>query len=147
MFKKFTLYALVATLSLQTVTAALPANGGDKGSQTRTEAKAQKKQMQTAMMQKITQMSVRDYEQMSGKKMTLGERISFKVLKMRMKKDLRKGNKGLFDDFNVGGFLLGLFLSIIGVLLAYIFSRDSNLHKWSWIGLGVSILLSLLLFI
>lgn len=148
MLKKLSLYALIASLTLQSVQAATPVNGGEKGQPgTNVSAKDQKKQMQTAMMQKIVKMSVRDYEQMAGRKLNIGERMAFKVTKMRMKNELKKNKRGLFDNFNAGGFFLGLLLSLLGVLLAYIFSKDSNFHKWAWIGVGVSVLLSLLLLI
>jgi hypothetical protein len=34
----------------------------------------------------------------------------------------------------IGGFLLGLFLPLIGILGAYIFTKDRNFIKWAWIG-------------
>ena len=50
-------------------------------------------------------------------------------------------------EFKFGGFLLGLLLGLIGVLLAYIFSDDRDFIRSAWYGVGTWIILYLVLFI
>lgn len=52
--------------------------------------------------------------------------------------------EGTSSGFNIGGFALGFFLGLIGVLIAYVFIKDANLIKWSWIGLGAVLVIILL---
>jgi hypothetical protein len=40
------------------------------------------------------------------------------------------------SDFNIGGFVLGLLLGIIGVLIAYLIG-DRSVIKWSWLGFAI----------
>ena len=47
------------------------------------------------------------------------------------------------SDFNIGGFVLGLLLSVIGVLIAYLIG-DTTVIKWAWIGFGVFLVIFLL---
>ena len=92
-------------------------------------------------MKQFSQMSAADYEKMTGKKLNGVERLSLKLTQQRMKHQLkgRAAGEGLFANFNIGGFLLGFLLGLIGVLLAYIFSKDSDLRRWSWLGLGIAV--------
>lgn len=105
------------------------------------ETKAQKER---AMMEMVVKMSVKDYEVMTGKKMNFFERLAFKAEKKRFEKQLKRA-EATSEGFNIGGFLLGFLLGLLGVLLAYIFSHDSNLRKWSWIGLGAAVVVALIL--
>ena len=90
--------------------------------------------------------------------------------RMAYKKAMKKLNKGIAADgtitnkkiaksakkyvdggepFNLGGFALGLLLSIIGVLIAYLINDDkkSARVRWAWIGFGVSLLIWLIFLI
>ena len=104
-----------------------------------------KAQQDKAMMQTIVKMSVKDYETLTGKKMNFFEKIAFKVEKKRFAKQLKADAET--EGFNLGGFVIGLGLGLIGVLLAYIFSHDSNLRKWAWIGWGVFAVIILIAFV
>lgn len=104
------------------------------------ETKAQKER---AIMEMVTKMSVKDYEVLTGKKMNFIQRLGFKVTKKRFEKKLAMA-EGITSGFNIGGFALGFFLGLIGVLIAYIASKDNNLRKWSWIGLGAVLVIVLL---
>jgi hypothetical protein len=76
----------------------------------------------------LSRISVKDYETLSGKKMKMIDKVNFKLRQRELKKSIN--NDGTFRDkrvekffnrllglgiFNLGGFLLGLFLSLIGV--------------------------------
>ena len=104
------------------------------------ETKAQKER---AIMEMVTKMSVKDYEVFTGKKMNFVERLGFKITKKRFEKKLAMA-ESTSTGFNIGGFALGFFLGLIGVLIAYLFIQDANLRKWSWIGLGAVLVIVLL---
>ena len=48
-------------------------------------------------------------------------------------------------EFYWGGFILGFLLNLIGVILAYIFSRDSNFRNSVWQGLLARIIVAFIL--
>ena len=96
------------------------------------------------------------YAELTGKKLSLSQKISLKIAQARVKK-LAKKNKDIqlmnftqgidTTDFSIGGFVLGLLLGIIGVLIAYLIG-DQAVIKWSWYGFavwGAIVLLALLL--
>ena len=82
--------------------------------------------------------------------MNFKKRLAFKAFQKNLAKNV---NKKLIDknavidfnqsyndwekNFNVGGFLLGAILGLIGVALVYIFSSDPNFRKSSLYGLGL----------
>ncbi len=99
---------------------------------------------QRALMEKVVKMSVKDYEALSGKKMNFTERLAFKITKKRFQKKLEMADGSSSSGFNIGGFALGFFLGLIGVLIAYLFIKDDNLRKWAWIGVGTIVAIALL---
>lgn len=97
----------------------------------------------------------KQYEALTGKKLTLSQKVSLKIAQARVKKmakknkqvDLYKFDSGIdTSDFSVGGFVLGLLLGIIGVLIAYLIG-DRSVIKWSWIGFAVWVGIVLLVLI
>lgn len=110
------------------------------------ETKAEKEK---AVMEMVVRMSVKDYEALTGTKMNFAQRLAYKITKKRFAKKLEMAAGESSSGFNTGGFALGFFLGLIGVLIAYVFFKDKNLRKWSWIGLGaapVIVLLAILLY-
>ena len=92
-------------------------------------------------IQDFLDLSPKDITKNTGKKQKLKDKIVLRLVQKRIKKKIK--NNKFFDiseeypnatnDFNVGGFLLGFFLGIIGVLLAVLFG--GNAVKSSLIGL------------
>ena len=96
---------------------------------------------------------------LTGKKMNFFDRVGFKVAQkklrssinsdgtinsVKMNSTLRKMQKqdGLTSGFHLGGAALGFFLSLIGVLIAYLINDEMkpNRVKWAWIGAAVGLL-------
>ena len=95
-------------------------------------------------MKWFVNLSPKEYGKMRGKKLNIFEKLSFKLTQFRMKQQLKANKSGDSEGVNWAGFALGGFLGLIGVLGAYIFSKDKNFIKWTWVGCGVWILLALL---
>jgi len=105
----------------------------------------------------LSRISVKDFQEYTGRKMSLGNKLMFKAAQKQLRKDinpdgtmntkkmeklLSKGTVGSVG-FNLGGFLLGLFLSLIGVLIAYLISDGlkSSRVRWAWIGALISLII------
>jgi hypothetical protein len=109
-----------------------------------------------ALVQEFLKLTPQKYYELTGKKMKMSQKISLKLAQMKVKKMLKKGKtvdllsltkKGIdTSDFNIGGFLLGVFLFLIGVLIAYLIGGD-DLIKWAWLGAGLVAILWLLVLI
>ena len=111
-------------------------------------------------MQDLSTISVGDFEQMTGKKLGSVDKAMFKAAQKKIRhsidKDgniknkkiekLYKKHAGVTSGFNIGGFALGFFLFLIGVLIAYLISADdqANFRKWAWIGAAVSLVIILI---
>ena len=104
----------------------------------------------------LSRISVKDFERLSGKKMKFFEKVNFKVGQHELKKSINKDgtfNKKSVEKylanpvgggggvFSLGGLLLGLFLSLIGVLIAYLLGSDNKARiRWAWIGAIISLI-------
>lgn len=105
------------------------------------------------LVQQFLKLTPEKYYELTGKKMKLSQKISLKLAQWKVKRMLKKGKtvdlmamrqKGIdTSDFNIAGFLLGFFLSLIGVLIAYLID-DEAIIKWAWLGAGLSAILWLL---
>ena len=97
----------------------------------------------------------RKYRELTGQRLKLSQKISLKLAQMKVKK-LAKKNKQIelmqftagidTTDFNVGGFILGIILGPIGVLIAYVIG-EHTLIKWAWIGAAIWLAIFLLILI
>jgi hypothetical protein len=108
----------------------------------------------------LAYMKSSDFEKISGKKMTLMKKVQLKLAQNKLRKSInydgtvnnRRMEKMFKDEmsgttgFHLGGFALGLFLFVIGVLIAYLINdeKKANRVKWSWIGAAVSLLFGVL---
>ena len=104
----------------------------------------------------LAYIKVADYEKITGKKMSFFKKVEFKIAQRKLRNSIN--DDGTFSDkrmekmfrdemsgstgFHLGGFALGFFLSLIGVLIAYLINdgKKQNRVKWSWIGAAVGLL-------
>ena len=109
----------------------------------------------------LSTISAKDLQNLTGKKMNFFDRLAFKASQKKLKKSIdadgtitsKKINKffskrfGPTEGFHALGFILGFFLGLIGVLIAYLMNDDDdkqNRVKWSWIGFGAAVLITLI---
>jgi hypothetical protein len=92
------------------------------------------------------------YKELTGEKLSIPQRISLKLAQRKIKKAIKNNEQidsttmaNIVDtsDFNIGGFVLGLLLSVIGVLIAYLID-DTSVIKWAWVGFGIFLIIFLL---
>ena len=110
----------------------------------------------TINLLKLSSISEKQFEIITGKKLGFAEKLMFKTAQRKIcksinsdgtinNKKIKKFYKRYYegDDrgFNLGGFALGFFLTWVGVLIAYIINNDRNHSRrlWAWIGFGVAI--------
>jgi hypothetical protein len=104
----------------------------------------------------LSQISVKDFEKLSGKKMKMMEKVNFKMKQRELKKNInydgsfsKKRVEKYFNKaalggaFSLSGLALGLFLSLIGVLIAYLITTGDKKGRitWAWIGAAISLIL------
>lgn len=109
---------------------------------------------QLISLMELSEIKVKDYEVLTGKKMKLMERVKFKMKQRELKKNINYdgtfSKKRVEKYFNkaalfggtisLSGLALGLFLNIIGVLIAYLISTGDKKGRitWAWIGAIIS---------
>lgn len=108
-------------------------------------------------MMDLSQISVKEFETLSGKKMKFLDKINFKVGQRQLKKNINPDGTfskksiekfltapaGPGGGFSLVGLLLGLFLSLIGVLIAYVIAGSDKRSRvtWAWIGAAISFII------
>jgi hypothetical protein len=118
---------------------------------------------QKISLMELSRISMNDLQTLTNRKMNFFERLAFKSGQKKLRKNIaadgtvkkKKLEKilnryyGGETGFHFGGFALGFFLGVIGVLIAYIINDDykKNRVKWSWIGFGIGVLINVVLFI
>ena len=109
----------------------------------------------------LSRMSVKDLQAFTGVKMRFADRIAFKLGQRQLKRNINpdgtiNSNKlakyfskgeAVTSGFNGGGFALGLLLSLIGVLIAYLIKTGDRQGriKWAWIGAAISAVIWILI--
>jgi hypothetical protein len=120
----------------------------------------------------FVKLSAKDFNRLTGKRLNFFQRISFQIVKLKMKHDLKKNPDVLITEytqtashsdrrFNFLWFILGIAGVILGVLtavlplffvfalapiaLAYITKQDKGKIKSVWIGFGVALVFLLIL--
>jgi hypothetical protein len=103
-------------------------------------------------------------ELMTGRKMKGFEKTAFNAAQRKLQRNINpdgtfkkkkyekfftKKAKGGETGFHFGGFALGFFVGLIGVLIAYLINDDykSNRVKWAWIGFGIAVVINVILII
>lgn len=102
----------------------------------------------------LSRISVKDFEALSGKKMKFLDKVNFKLGQRELKRSINPDGtfnkrsieksltrpKGPGGGFSLVGLLLGLFLSLIGVLIAYVIAGADKRSRvtWAWIGAAIS---------
>lgn len=112
----------------------------------------------------LSRISIKDFETITGKRLKLIDKIGFKLGQKKLRtaiqpdgtiksKAIKKyANKMAADGetgFHLGGFALGFFVGLIGVLIAYLINDDykRNRVKWAWIGWGIFVVLYVILLV
>ena len=109
----------------------------------------------------LATISLKDLQALTGKKMNFIQRFNFRIAQSKIRKSFapdgtikNKKIQKMFSragdgstGFHIGGFALGFFVGIIGVLIAYLINDDykRNRVKWAWIGFAIFIALWLIL--
>ncbi|MCB0705467.1 MAG: hypothetical protein KDC34_09170 [Saprospiraceae bacterium] len=92
-------------------------------------------------------LSPRDIQEKTGKKVKLADRIALRLTQRQLKKNKSLDFGAAYEDasgnFSIGGFLLGFFFGLIGVLIALLFGR--NAVRSSLIGLLCFVIVWLIL--
>ena len=109
---------------------------------------------QLISLEEFVKLTPKSYQLLTGKKMTLGQKIDFNIRKLFLKKAIRKDGSvsaekmkrtGFFSgwQWHWGGFALGFFLSFLGPIVALFFNDD---YKWDrfWTALHTSLWLFLI---
>jgi len=113
----------------------------------------------------LATISMTDLQALTGKKMNFIQRMNFRMAQSKIRKSIAtdgtikskkilkmvskaKGGSGE-TGFHLGGFALGFFLGIIGIVIAYVINDDykRNRVKWAWIGWGKLVVLEVVLII
>jgi hypothetical protein len=108
-------------------------------------------------MMELSKISLKDFEALTNRKMKFFDRLAFKAGQKKLRKVINRDgsvSKKRFEIFfqkyysgetglHAGGFALGFFLLLIGVLIAYLINDDykKNRVKWAWLGFSISIAL------
>ena len=103
-------------------------------------------------------LSAKQYATLSGTSLKLKEKVSFKIVQHEMKKSIRKDGtvnqeqlkKTMESGFqwHWGGFVLGFFLSFIGVIIALFFKDENKMNRiyTALIGMGIGFIVGFALF-
>ena len=106
----------------------------------------------------LVKMNGREFAEVIGHKLSLKEKIVFRIAQRELRKEIKR--EGIQSDatldvqqmmadgeknFYFGGFILGLLLGLIGVLIAYLMKKDKAFIRSAWIGWGAWVVLLVIL--
>lgn len=99
----------------------------------------------------FVKLSVKEYSELTGKKLNFLQRLSFKATKMKMKHDLKRNPELKITDYinadsttfqiDALWLILGILIGPIGVLLAYLTKQEKYKITSTWIGFAVWLIL------
>jgi len=105
----------------------------------------------------LSQIKLKDFEKLSGQKMKFSEKITFKIGHRQLRKSINRDGTfnrksiekylahpaGPGGGFSLTGLLLGLLLSLLGVLVAYVIAGSDKRSRvtWAWIGAAISLII------
>jgi hypothetical protein len=102
----------------------------------------------------LSRISVKNFETLSGKKMKFFGKVNFKVGQRELKKSINRDGSfnqksikkyftGPGGGFSLLGLALGFFLSLLGVLIAYVIAGADKRSRvtWAWIGAAISLII------
>jgi len=155
MKKTFILFLLIAVFSATySSTNTIPVSSKDPSIKATEVYVPIGKNGQFISLMELSEIKVKDYEALAGKKMKFMEKVNFKMKQRELKKNInydgsfsKKRVKKYFNDaalfggaISLGGLALGLFLNLIGVLIAYLITTGDNKGRirWAWIGAIIS---------
>lgn len=112
----------------------------------------------------LSRISVKELQELTGRKLNFVDKMKFKVAQKKLRDNIdRDGTinnqkiqkafklqkRGGETGFHFGGFALGFFLGLIGVVIAYVIDDDykKNRVKWAWIGVGLLLILNIILIV
>jgi hypothetical protein len=106
-------------------------------------------------LREVLELSPKQYSEITGEKLSFKDKLAFSFMKKELRKnksldldkkvDLKAAVSNSSGGFNIGGFIVGFLLGLIGVGLVYIFSDDSAARRSSWKGFGAWVILILVL--
>ena len=108
----------------------------------------------------LSTINVKDFETLSGRHLKFFDRLGFKLAQRKLRYSINAdgtiNSKRLIKfmeqgdhstGFHLGGFALGFFVGLIGVLIAYLINDDNkrNRVKWAWIGFAAFLVIYLII--
>ncbi len=154
--RKITIFVLAVVFSISSNAGMIyvPSNATDNAKAGKTSAANVLGQLDAKTFLALTPAKV---QEMTGTKMTFGQKVSLKMAQMEVKKQLKKGKEVNMAEMGkkAGGginflwLLLGFLLGIIGVLIAYLTREgtDDNRVKSAWIGAAIWLVLWIILWV
>lgn len=164
------IYLLVFTIVLSaSITASTTPNVDKKATKTLPNAKFIQIPIgssgKTISLFELSKISRTELEAITGKKMNYWERVAFNKAKHKLEKGIEpdgiikdkklakafnKQEKDRTRGFHGLGFVLGFFLGVLGVVLAYVIDDNEdkrNRVKWAWLGFAIGFVITLGIYI
>ncbi len=148
------LFVLFLSLSAKASMIYMPANSTDNAKAGKISSANMLGRLDAKTFLSLTPAKV---QEMTGTKMTLGQKVSLKMAQLEVKKQLKKGKavnmteigKKAEGGINFLWLLVGFLLGIVGVVIAYATREgsDDNRVKSAWIGFGISAVLTIILYV